>query len=322
MDPIRSPRLWFVPKHESWHRQALCYQLPVGRRAVHAVVSNYEGRPLKVDGNPEHPLMKASEPNDLKQVNARFASAGSDVFTQTCILGLYDPDRLDTVLARDGKSVSKTDWEAFGKFASERAAALKANNGKTLAILAAPSLSPTVNRLLAEALKAMPEATLVQYASIDNSTVDAACAQAAGQPAELLLDLSAAKVIACFDSDLLGTDPNSVLYSRQFSKGRTVDPATMNRLYAIESRYTVTGAAADFRLPVRTTEIEAFLAKVEKRVDDLLSGATKPVETSDTEKAFDEVSPEEQVTRSVESIADDLFKTRAPLWFPSARTCH
>ena len=275
-------------------------------RAVHALITNYEGRPLKVDGNANHPLMQATEPNDLKEVGQRFASAGTDVFTQACILGLYDPDRLDKVIARDNANAT---WDDFAKAAGDSFTALKANQGKTLAIVMSPSLSPTVNRLLGDALKALPEATLVSFTSIDHSAVDAACAQAAGQPAELLLDLSAAKVICCFDSDPLGVDVNSALYGRQFAKNRTPDPATMNRLYSVESRYSVTGSAADFRLPVKSTEIEAFLAKVEKRVDELLAGA-KAVEATATEKAFDEVDPAEQVTRAIEAIADDLVKNK------------
>ncbi len=173
-----------------------------------------------------------------------------------------------------------------------------------------PSLSPTVNRLIADALKALPEATLVNYASIDNSAVDAACAQAAGQPAELLFDLSKAKVICCFDSDLLGIDPNSALYNRQFSVGRNPDPATMNRLYSIESRYSVTGAAADFRLPVKSSEIEAFLAKVEKRIGEMMDNNSKAVEAAADEKSFDEVDATEQVNRAVEAIAEDLVKSK------------
>ncbi len=78
-------------------------------RAVHALITSYEGRPIKVDGNAKHPLMVATEPNNLKEVGERFASAGTDVFTQACILGLYDPDRLDRVIAKDNpRQLGKT----------------------------------------------------------------------------------------------------------------------------------------------------------------------------------------------------------------------
>lgn len=278
-------------------------------RAVHALIGNYEGRPLKVDGNPDHPVMRNSEPNDLSEPSKhRFASAGSDVFTQACILGLYDPDRLEHVLSRAEGHETQSTWEAFSAFAAERLEALKASGGKSLAIVMSPSLSPTVNRLVGEALEALPDATLVQYASIDDSAQRAACAQLAGQPAELLFKLDAAKVICCFDSDLLGIDRNAAIYARQFSKNRTPDPASMNRLYAIESRYSVTGATADMRLPVRTTEIETFLARLEARVDDLLGGTQAAAPHG--EKPFDEVPASEQIMRTIEAMAEDLAKNK------------
>ncbi|MGN6544157.1 MAG: TAT-variant-translocated molybdopterin oxidoreductase [Aureliella sp.] len=289
-------------------RYATNFQL--ADRAVHALVVNYEGRPLKVDGNPAHPIMRATEPNQYAQAGKdRFASAGSDVFTQACILGLYDPDRLDRVIKREGGKASDSAWTAFAEYAGERLAALKENGGKSLAIIMSPSLSPSVNRLVGEAMKALPQATLVNYSAVDTTAVDAACAQAAGQPAELLYKLDAAKVICCFDSDLLGNDPNVAIYSRQFAKRRDPDPATMNRLYAIESRFSTTGATADFRLPVRTSEIEAFLAKLEKRVDELLGGG-QTAAAAQNEKPFDEIEPAEQVTRAIDAMAEDLVANK------------
>ena len=279
-------------------------------RAVHALIGNYEGRPLKVDGNADHPVMRASEPNDLARPDKkRFASAGSDVFTQACILGLYDPDRLNRVVARKADKEADSTWQAFSDFAAERRAALTAGGGKSLAIVMSPSLSPTVNRLVSETLEALPDATLVQYSSIDESAQSAACAQMAGQSAELLFKLDAAKVICCFDSDLLGNDKNAVIYGRQFAKNRTPDPATMNRLYSVESRYSVTGSSADVRLPVRTTEIEAFLAKLEKRVDELLGGA-QAAAPAEGEKPFDQISTADQVARMIEAMAEDLAKNK------------
>ncbi|MEO8271074.1 MAG: TAT-variant-translocated molybdopterin oxidoreductase, partial [Aureliella sp.] len=276
-------------------------------RAVHLLVSNLDGRPIKIEGNPEHPVMRASEPNDLSNGKSRFASAGTDVFSQGCILGLYDPDRVKLVANQADGVAQPSSWEAFAAFAKERLAALQAVEGESLAILMPPSLSPSVNRLVSETVKLLPKATVAVYSSLDNASQQAALLQAAGKPAELLYDLSSAKVICCLDSDLLGNDPNMLLYSRQFSKGRMPTLAQMSRLYAVESRYSITGAAADSRLAVRSSQIGAFLAQLEQQVDKLLAGGSPKV-ADEHEAAFDKIRSEEQLERFVEAMAEDLVK--------------
>lgn len=275
-------------------------------RAVHLLVSNLDGRPIKIEGNPEHPLMRASEPNDLSAGKSRFASAGTDVFSQGCILGLYDPDRVSSVTHVVDGQPQASSWEAFATFAKERLTQLQASQGETLAILMSPSLSPSVNRMVAETVKLLPQTTVAVYSSLDNASQQAACAQAAGKPAELLFDLSAAQVICALDSDLLGNDPNMLLHSRQFAKGRT-SLSHMSRLYAVESRFSITGSAADSRLAVRSSQIGAFVARLEQRVDELLAGGSAQV-ASDKEAAFDKIKPAEQLERFVEALAEDLVK--------------
>ncbi len=291
-----------VPKH-----YASSFEL--AGRAVHLLVSNVDGRPIKIEGNSQHPTMRDSEPNELGEEGdkSRFASSGTDVFSQACILGLYDPDRASRVAKRVDGDLQDSSWEAFAAYVKTRLEALKADQGATHAILMSPSLSPSVNRLVAESLKLLPKATLVQYSSVDTSSQMAACAQAAGKPAELRLKLDAAKVICALDSDLLGNDPSMVLHTRQFSKGRVPEPRKMNRLYAVESRYSVTGAAADSRLAVRSSQIGAFIDRLEQSVDNLLAGG-QPVPPVAGEKAFNEVSSSEKVARFVEAMAEDLVK--------------
>ena len=276
-------------------------------RAVHLLVSNLDGRPIKVEGNAQHPLMQASEPNDVSGSNSRFASAGTDVFSQGCILGLYDPDRVSAVTRVVDGQAQATTWEAFAAYSQERLAELQATQGESLAILMSPSLSPSVNRMVSETVKLLPKAMVAVYSSLDNSAQFAACEQAVGSPAELLFDLSAAQVICCLDSDLLGNDPNMVVYSRQFSKGRAAITGEMNRLYAVESRYSITGGAADSRLAVRSSQIGPFISRLEQRVDELLAGGSVAAAKAD-ELAFDLVASDEQVGRFIDAMADDLVK--------------
>ena len=291
-----------VPKHYATNFE-------LAGRAVHLLISNMDGRPIKVEGNAQHPVMRASEPNDLGAAGdkSRFASAGTDSFSQACVLGLYDSDRASRVAKRADGSLTDSSWDEFAAYAKTQFEALKANGGESLAILMSPSLSPAVNRWVAETVKALPKATVAQYASVDTSAQAKACAQAAGKPAELTFKLDAAQVICAFDSDLLGNDPNTVVFTRQFSKGRVPEPSKMNRLYAVESRFSVTGAAADSRLAVRSSQIGAVLRDLEAKVDELLKGG-QAVPATEGEKPFDEIDSKEKVSRFLDAMAEDLVK--------------
>jgi MoCo/4Fe-4S cofactor protein with predicted Tat translocation signal len=276
-------------------------------RAVHLLVSNVDGRPIKIEGNASHPLMRSSEPNDLSNGKERFSSAGTDVYSQACVLGLYDPDRASSVKKRDGEILVESSWEDFAAFAKQHLEALVASEGSRLAIVMSPSLSPSIKRFVAETVKLMPKTTVANYASVDTSAQVAACAQATGKPTELQFDLSAAKVICCLDSDLLGNDPNMLIYSRQFAKDREPEPGKMNRLYSVESRFSVTGSSADSRLAVRSSQIGAFLAQLENAVDGLLAGGSPAVPAGD-EEPLDMVDSAERVERFVSAMAEDLVK--------------
>src|SRR5205823_2574089 len=67
--------------------------LPLSGVATGVLVSSREGRPIKIEGNPDHP-----------------GSLGAaDSITQATLLSLYDPDRSQTVLRLGEVST----WEAF-----------------------------------------------------------------------------------------------------------------------------------------------------------------------------------------------------------------
>ncbi len=53
-----------------------------------------EGRPTKIEGNPDHPNSRSADPLDR-------GSSATDLFAQASILDLYDPDRSKTVTYRD-----------------------------------------------------------------------------------------------------------------------------------------------------------------------------------------------------------------------------
>lgn len=283
-------------------------------RVVHTLVANLDGRPIKVDGNPDHPVYANSQPKDFKE-NAKLRSAGTDLFTQASVLSLYDQDRIGVVLQRskagakpliaDSDVIAEREesWKLFNAYAEESAKTL--GDGKGLAIVFEPSRSPSFRRVLAEVAKKYPAATLVRYESVFSGNVGKAIDAVGAGNANLVFDLDAAKVIVALDSDLLGADLNGVHYARQFANHRSPDGAWMNRLYVAESQYSVTGTSADFRLAMRSSQIGILLRKIEEAID-----AGKIVEDKAEDVAYDQLKEADRVARAVETIASDLLANK------------
>ncbi len=147
-------------------------------RVVNALVTCVEGRPIKVDGNASHPMFAMSAGSEFTDgKDAKFAHAGTDLYTQAAVLSLYDPDRCGAVVQRSNRDGSEPmvtvsgvsgepDWSAFDAYAAKASAELAANGGEGLAIIYEPTKSPSFNRLLSETKAKFPNATLVRYESV------------------------------------------------------------------------------------------------------------------------------------------------------------
>lgn len=282
-------------------------------RPVHLLVGNLEGRPIKLEGNPQYPLHAAVDPstfNDGKE--AAFATAGTDAYTQACILQLYDPDRCSKVAVREaaGKTAEPADWNQFERLARTRAEVLKSNGGASLVVYAPPTRSPSLRRMLSEIKGLYPQATFVRHSMVSDRRFAAGIKLAAGRYAEPLWHFEKADVICCLDSDLFAHEPAGMVYARQYSARREPDSdkGPMNRLYVIEGQYSMTGASADSRLALPSSQIGAFAVELEKRVDKMLTSA--PSEGSADEKTWDELDVAGRIERMLDVLASDLVKNK------------
>jgi molybdopterin-containing oxidoreductase family iron-sulfur binding subunit len=219
--------------------------LPTG--AVPVLVKSDQFRPIKVDGNPEHP----------------YNHGGSDVFSQGTLLELYDPDRSKHVIYR-GENRS------WAEFAQElRLKAGESKDGSGLYFLSTTITSPTQARQWAAVEKAYPKATLVQY--------DPAIAGTwLTKGLNVQYDLSQADVIVSLDADFLSgaAYPGFHRLVRDYASRRKQPENGMNRLYAVESSTTTTGMKAEHRLGLRASEIPAFAAVLAAAVG--ASGVSAP----------------------------------------------
>ncbi len=219
---------------------------PFATGAVPVLVKSDQFRPIKVDGNPEHPYNQGS----------------SDVFTQGTLLDLYDPDRSQHVTYK-GES---REWSEFAQ--GLRAKMGETKDGTGVYFLSAAITSPTLARQWKAVKAAYPKATLVQY---DPAIAGTSLATGATP----VYDLSGADVIVSLDADFLSgaAYPGHHKLTREYALRRK-DPGKLNRLYVIESTPTTTGMKAEHRLGLRASEIPAFTAALAAAVG--ASGAQAP----------------------------------------------
>ncbi|MBE0566029.1 MAG: TAT-variant-translocated molybdopterin oxidoreductase [Krumholzibacteria bacterium] len=206
---------------------------------AHAVLAtSYDGRPIKIDGNPEFAL----------------SGGATSALAQASVLDLYDPDRSKAVISRRGRSAAETDWATFGEWAAGHFGALR-GKGAGLAILTGATSSPSLRGLLEQAGRAFPGSRTYQWEPVCRRNEILGAKAAFGQPARPQLDLERAAVIVDFDANVLQDGATALKCSRQFAKGRKPDQGRMNRLYCWESGYSTTGGMADHRFPTPARDI-------------------------------------------------------------------
>jgi Fe-S-cluster-containing dehydrogenase component len=212
--------------------------LPLAGYGRGALVTSFEGRPIKVEGNPLHP-----------------ASLGAtDVFAQAEILALYDPDRSQAI--RVAGEIS--DWPAFELALRARLAGEAAGRGSGLRLLSGRITSPTLLDQIEAILKAYPNMRWHVFEPTEDSDDDAAEAVYA-KPLRLRPRFSEADVVVAFEADPLGYGPDQVRFGRELVDRRKRDRASF-RFYAVECGMSLTGAFADHRLATRPDAIETMVA--------------------------------------------------------------
>jgi molybdopterin-containing oxidoreductase family iron-sulfur binding subunit len=230
--------------------------MPFAGYATPVLVESHEGRPTKVEGNPDHP-----------------AGVGSDVFAQASILDMYDPDRSQSV-TYTGNIRS---WGDYITAISGQLNSQKAMQGAGLRILTRTVSSPTLAAQLNAVLAAYPQAKWIQYEPVNRDNARAGAQMAFGQYVETRYAFDKADVILSLDGDFLSSGcPGFLLHTRQFASRRNPElKEKMSRFYMVESTPTNTGGKADHRLPVRASEVESVARAIAAGMG-IGSGTAKP----------------------------------------------
>jgi molybdopterin-containing oxidoreductase family iron-sulfur binding subunit len=214
--------------------------MPFSGGASPLLVRSNMGRPTKIEGNDLHP-----------------ASLGAaDVFAQASVLGLYDPDRSETIINR---GETRTYTAFLGEIAT-RLEGQKSKQGAGLRFLTETVTSPTLAAQLRGVLERFPGARWYQWEPAGGNNASLGARQAAGDFATPIYNFAAADRVLSLDSNFLECGPGSLRYARDFAGRRRAtdgDGREICRLYAVEVTPTNTGFFADNRLAVRPSEFEA-----------------------------------------------------------------
>jgi Fe-S-cluster-containing dehydrogenase component len=216
--------------------------MEIGGIAQGLLVTSIDGRPIKIEGNPSHPLNRGA----------------CDAIAQASILQLYDPDRSRGVIRRENGVARESSWEEFAKWAKEHFK----GDGDGVCFISEASTSPSLDDMRSRLQDTLPHATWLSYEPLRQTVHPRLFEEFVHE----VYELSEAKVIVSLDTDLFGGgSPMAIKYGRDFAVGRRPDEsgaAPMNRLCVVESLSTITGACADYHRVLRPSAITRFVAEL------------------------------------------------------------
>ncbi|MEL7237765.1 MAG: 4Fe-4S dicluster domain-containing protein, partial [Planctomycetota bacterium] len=240
------------------------------------LVSSFDGRPVKVEGNPQHPGARSR--------TGKWGAA--DTYAQAQPLSMYDPDRSRSILERSGRGGAVARDEAWLR--TNVIEPLQQADGSSMAVLCEPSASPTILRLREEF--EAKGGTWYTYGPTSETPRRAAMQAAFGKLLRPIYDLGQAMVLVSLDDDYAGKNPAHTRYAADWAKLRvTADPESgmkMSRTYHAECGFSITGASADIRRPVRPSH----LVKVAQAMAAMLGIGSAPQDLTEDEQKFVEAA--------------------------------
>ncbi|MEN0055787.1 MAG: TAT-variant-translocated molybdopterin oxidoreductase, partial [Mucilaginibacter sp.] len=229
------------------------------------LVKTREGRPIKVEGNP----------NDV------FAKGGLGAQAQASVLDLYDVNRL-----KDPKlNGNDAGWSEVDAFVIKELAAIKAA-GKNIRLVTSTIHSPSTLAVIADFIAQYPTAKHINYDAVSYTGIIQANQNSFGKAVLPHYNFDKADVIVSFGADFLGTWISGEEFTRQYVSNRnnqSLKNKKMSRHIQFETGMSLTGTNADNRYPVKPSEEGIALISLYNAI----SGTTLPGSKKLENKAVD-----------------------------------
>ena len=218
------------------------------------LVKTREGRPIKIEGNPNSTITKGG-------VNAR---------VQASVLSLYDTARLRGPLAA-GKAAK---WDDVDQKIVAKLNAVNENKGN-IRILTASITSPSTKKAISEFTAKYPSAKQITYDAVSYSGMIEANKNSFGKAVLPSYRFDNASVIVSFGADFLGGWISSVEYSNQYIQTRKLRGTTkMSRHIQFETALSLTGSNADKRVAIKPSEQALAILNLYNQIATLAGSAT------------------------------------------------
>jgi len=200
------------------------------------LVKTREGRPIKVEGNP----------------NCLLSGGRLDAQAQASVLDLYDSSRLQAPVLNGAEA----SWTQVDSFVKGELSKIKAG-GKKIRIVSSTINSPSTKAVIADFTAQYPTAKLVQFDAVSYTGIIQANQNSFGKAVLPHYRFDNADVIVSFGADFLGTWISPVEFTRQYTKNRAAEALErkkMSRHIQFESGMSLTGTNADARISLKPSE--------------------------------------------------------------------
>ncbi len=246
----------------------------------HAIlVKTREGRPIKIEGNP----------NDL------LSKGGLSGQAQASVLDLYDVNRLKDPLQNGNNS----SWSDIDTFVKSELAAIKAS-GKKIALVSSTIHSPSTIAAIAAFTAQYPTAKHITYDAVSYTGIIQANQNSFGKAVLPHYRFDKADIIVSFGADFLGTWISPVEFTNQYVQNRnnkSLQSKKMSRHIQFETGMSLTGTNADVRLPIKPSEEGIALISLYNQISGSTLPGTKKLNNVTADKALTIAAKELQAAK-------------------------